>query len=306
MHTIKQKHLYSDKTHTPALALSTTSRLKEYAALTKMRLSGLVLFSAVFGYLIVADVVIWSELLALCLGGFLVTGSSNGINQIIEKDLDKLMTRTQNRPIPNGRLTSVEAIWVTAIMGVAGIAILWFALNPLSGLLGALALLIYTALYTPMKRITPWAVFVGAIPGAIPPMLGAVAATGEFGLEPGILFAIQFMWQFPHFWAIAWKIDEDYSKAGFRLLPSAGGKNKSSAFQILVYTLFLIPTSLLPNLFHMAGWIYMIAALILGTWFLLLAIKLYQSCTDKAASKLMFASFFYLPILLIFYFLDKL
>ena len=249
-------NLLSEKSHTVSLGLNPLTKIKDYAAFTKFRLASLVLVSAFAGYYIVVDTIIWSELIALIFGGFLVTGSSNGINQIIEKDLDKLMDRTENRPLPMNKMTVPEGIIVVSIMGVMGIFVLWYFLNPLSGLLGALALLIYTSLYTPLKRISPWAVYVGAIPGAIPPMLGAVAGSGEFGLEPGILFAIQFVWQFPHFWAIAWKVDDDYAKAGFRLLPSKGGKDKNSALQILIYTIVLIPVALLPCFLGMAGIIY--------------------------------------------------
>jgi len=202
-----------------------------YAEFFKLRLSMLVVFSAVLGFFIAAGSDFsWSLLLFLVVGGFLVTGSSNGFNQIIEKDLDILMERTKGRPLPTGRMNALEGYIVASISGAAGIAILWYGLNPLSGILGALALFIYVMLYTPMKRISPFAVFVGAFPGAIPPMLGWVAFNGSFGLEAGILFAIQFIWQFPHFWAIAWKADEDYSRAGFKLLPSAGGKKSNVSF----------------------------------------------------------------------------
>lgn len=297
--------MLSEKPHTASISISLLTKLKDYAAFTKLRLATLVLVSAITGYFIAADTLVWGELIALIIGGFLVTGSSNGINQIIERDLDKLMTRTQDRPLPTHKMTVIEAVVLVTILGAVGIFTLGYFLNPLSGLLGALALLLYTAIYTPLKRITPWAVFVGAFPGAIPPMLGAVAVTGEFGLEPGILFAIQFVWQFPHFWAIAWKVDDDYAKAGFRLLPSKGGKDLASAFQILVYTVFLIPVSLLPVFFGMAGTIYGAVSIISGTWFLFLAIKLFRSCEDKDATKLMFGSFFYLPIVLIAYVIDK-
>jgi protoheme IX farnesyltransferase len=241
----------------------------------------------------------WSKMFLLILGGFLVTGSSNGFNQIIEKNLDKLMLRTQNRPLPKDRMGFNESFIFAFIMGVAGITILWVYMNPMSGILGFSALILYTVIYTPLKRITPFAVFVGAFPGAIPPLLGFVAASSGFGSispEAWILFAVQFMWQFPHFWAIAWVLDDDYKKAGFRMLPSLGGRNKSSAFQVLVYTFFLVPISLFPVIYGMSGIISAVIITICGALFCYQAYNLYKECTVEAARKLMFGSFFYLPI----------
>lgn len=281
------------------------ARLAEYAALGKLRLSSLVVFSAVIGYLIGASSVIWLEILALMIGGFLVTISSNSFNQIIEKDLDKLMNRTKNRPLPQQRISVNEAKWVAVITGVLGVGVLWFLLNPLSGILAVLSLFLYVMIYTPMKRIHPIAVFVGAFPGAIPPMLGWVAATGHFGLEAGLLFAVQFMWQFPHFWAIAWKADDDYRKAGFRLLPSKGGKDRTSAFLILVYSLFTIPVSLLPVLFNFSGMIAAVVLVLAGTVVVVPAVKLFREGSMKAATQVMFASFIYLPVALIVLWMDK-
>ena len=281
------------------------AKVKDYAVLAKTRLASLVVFSALIGYLLAADGISWIKIFALIIGGFLVTGSSNAINQIIEKDLDKLMARTKNRPLPDNRLSVTEATIVAGFMGVIGLFVLFYFLNPLSGWLGLLSLVLYTALYTPLKRITPFAVLVGAIPGAIPPMLGWIAETGKFGFIPGILFLIQFMWQFPHFWAIAWKLDDDYSKAGFKLLPSPGGKDKASAFQILIYTLFLIPISLFTVFYNISGYFAGIVVFLAGIWFLFKAYKVYSSCSDEQATKLMFASFIYLPIILFAYIFDK-
>jgi protoheme IX farnesyltransferase len=283
------------------------SKMTDYAQFIKLRLASLVVFSAVIGYFIgvhrLGHEANWLQLTALILGGFLVTGSSNGFNQIIERERDKLMKRTQNRPLPTGRMSLTEA-WIIAIVtGIAGIAILTIYNNLLSGILGASALLLYTVVYTPMKRFTPFAAFVGAFPGAIPPMLGCVAAADGFGsgelttiLMPAVLlFAIQFMWQFPHFWAIAWVSHEDYKKAGFHLLPSPGGRDKASAFQVVIYTIVLIPVSLAPLLFHMTGLIASSIILACGIGFLLQAFKLYRDCEISSAQKLMFGSFIYLP-----------
>jgi protoheme IX farnesyltransferase len=280
------------------------SKIRDYAQFIKLRLASLVVLSAAIGFVIGTRVgnevtFSWTKMLILILGGFLVTGSSNGFNQIIERKIDKLMDRTQNRPLPQERMGFAESFLLALIMGIIGIAVLWVYMNPMSGILGTSALLLYTVVYTPLKRITPFAVFVGAFPGAIPPLLGCVAATSGFGeitIQAWILFAGQFMWQFPHFWAIAWVLDDDYKKAGFRMLPSLSGRSKSSAFQILVYTLFLLPISLLPVLFHMSGIISAIIITLAGTYFCYQAYTLYRKCDVGSARKLMFGSFLYLPV----------
>jgi protoheme IX farnesyltransferase len=241
----------------------------------------------------------------LILGGFMVTGSSNAFNQIIEKDLDKLMSRTHKRPLPDNRMHVNEAMIFSFIMGVVGVFLLFYFINPICGILGIFALLSYTLLYTPLKKHTPFAVFVGAFPGAIPPMLGWVAATGKLDVMAFVLFSIQFIWQFPHFWAIAWVLDDDYKKAGFKMLPSLGGRNKSSAFQALVYSITLIPLSLLPFVFHVTGLISSIVIIMAGIFFMMRAIKLYQTLTIESAKALMFGSFIYLPVIQIAMFLDK-
>lgn len=274
------------------------SKIRDYATFMKFRLASLVVFSAAIGFVAASNKVDWVQMGWLLLGGFLVTGSSNGFNQIIERNIDKLMTRTQNRPLPQDRMSVSEAFILASLSGMIGIGILWHFMNPLSGILGALALVLYTAVYTPLKRVTPFAVFVGAFPGAIPPLLGCVAATSGFGEIPligWILFVGQFIWQFPHFWAIAWVLDDDYKKAGIRMLPSLGGRNKSSAFQILVYTLFLYPISLMPVMFHFSGTISALVISFCSIYFLFQAYTLYKECTIEAARKLMFGSFFYLP-----------
>jgi protoheme IX farnesyltransferase len=278
-------------------------KLTDYANFSKLRLASLVVFSAVIGYFIacrqLGAEMSWLRLVALTLGGFLVTASSNGFNQVIERDSDKLMTRTQNRPLPAGRMTVREGLILATLMGVTGVTLLFLFTNPLSGILGTLALLLYTVVYTPLKKVTPFAVFVGAFPGAIPAMLGWVAATEGFGMigAPAmLLFAIQFMWQFPHFWAIAWVQHEDYQRGGFHLLPSPGGRDKSSAFQAMIYALVLIPVSLAPIAFHQSGTIAAIIILICGVGFFYQALQLYRNCDVRSASRLMFGSFIYLPV----------
>lgn len=245
------------------------------------------------------------QLLALIVGGFLVTGASNGLNQVIERNLDVKMKRTANRPLPLGKMKVETAVILAGISGVFGTAILWFGCNPYSAFLGLFAMFSYAAIYTPLKRISSFAVFVGAIPGAIPPFLGYVAAANVFNLEAGILFAVQFIWQFPHFWAIAWVLDDDYKEGGFRLLPSAGGRDKKSAYQILIYSIFLLPVSLLPWYFGMTGSWSVIAVIAIGLAFVFMAYRLYYKCTVEAAKQLMFGSFINLPLLQLVYVLDK-
>jgi len=272
-------------------------KVKDYILLTKLRLSSLVIFSSAIGFLIAPHGVIdWFKISMLLLGGLLTTAGSNAFNQVIEKDYDKLMSRTANRPLPTGRMSVTEALLVAGICGVGGILILWYNFNVMAALLSAIALLSYAFIYTPLKRISPIAVFVGAIPGALPPLIGWVAATGSISQDAIVLFAIQFIWQFPHFWAIAWVCYDDYMKAGFKLLPSKEGRNKFSALQNIVYILVLIPISIIPMTLHMTGWISTSIVFAGGIMFLIPAIKLYRECTMKAARQLMFASFFYLPI----------
>jgi protoheme IX farnesyltransferase len=285
---------------------ASTSKVKDYVQLIKFRLSFLVVFSATATFLLGSSGEInWLKLAMLVIGGFMVTGSSNAFNQIIERDLDKLMSRTQKRPLPDNRMNINEAMIFSFIMGIAGVVLLYYFINPICAVLGLIALLSYTLVYTPLKKHTPFAVFVGAFPGAIPPMLGWVAATGRLDVIAFILFSIQFIWQFPHFWAIAWVLDDDYKKAGFKMLPSLGGRNKASAFQALVYCISLIPISLLPFFFHITGIISSIVIVIAGIFFLSKAMKLYNTLTVEDAKALMFASFIYLPVVQIAMFLDK-
>lgn len=277
--------------------------MKEYLVFTKFRLSFSVVLSALAGYLFNGGTD-WKEILLLTIGGTLVTAASNGSNQIWERDLDKLMNRTNKRPLPAGTMTIAEAYVVVIISLVVGTAML-ATINWSSAILGLAAYVSYVFMYTPLKRKTPWAVFVGAFPGAIPPMLGAIAANGQFSLVPGVLFFIQFIWQFPHFWAIAWVVFDDYKAGGFSLLPSQSGKSKNSAFFIALYSLFLIPFSLIPWLLGWTGNISMIIAIILGALFYMASTRLYQTLEPKDAKRLMFASIIYLPIIQFMYYFDR-
>lgn len=284
-------------------------KIRDYAEFMKLRLASLVVVSSSICYALAADEVDWITLLVLVIGGFLLTGSSNGFNELIEKDLDALMDRTKSRPLPNKRMSVIEGVIVASIAGIIGIGMLGYFINPLSGILGFLAILLYVAAYTPLKKLTPFAVFVGAFPGSIPPLIGCVAATegfGEITLLGWIMFAVQFVWQFPHFWAIAWRLNDDYAKAGFKLLPSPMGRDRASAFQVLVYTLSLVPISLLPTFFGISGNLSMVIAILVGIMFVWQAIQLYQKLTSEAATKLMFGSFIYLPVVQLGYLIDKL
>jgi len=251
------------------------------------------------------DQVNWGLLTIFSLAAFAITGAANIINQIIEKDLDKLMKRTQNRPLPSGRITPQEASVLAIVLFVFATFIFLYFFNLRACALVILSTILYGFVYTPLKKVGPVAVFVGAIPGAFPPMIGWIAATNQFGLEPGILFAIQFFWQFPHFWAIAWVLDDDYKKAGFRLLPSKGGKDLNTAIQMMIYTLFLLPVGWLPYELGMTGINSALVAMLFGVLFLTQTFHLMRKCTDKTALQLMFGSFAYLPIVQIAYLLDK-
>jgi protoheme IX farnesyltransferase len=281
------------------------TKLQDYAQLTKMRLATLVVFSAAMSFLMAPGTIDWSKLLMLIIGGFLVTGSANGFNQLIERDLDKMMDRTSKRPLPDGRMSNSEGFLICSIIGSIGIFILTYYMNLASGILGLLSIILYTVAYTPLKKMSPLAVFVGAFPGAIPVLLGWVAATNSLGIYGWLLFSIQFIWQFPHFWAIAWVLDDDYKKAGFNLLPS-GARDKGSAIQALIYTITLLPIGIMPFIFKMSGVVSLLVILAVTFYFIFLAIQLYKKCDVISARKLMYGSFLYLPVVQIVLVLDKL
>ena len=239
------------------------------------------------------------------LGGFFVTGSANILNQVIEIEFDKLMDRTKDRPLPTGQVSKFEALILSLFLGTIGLAIHLYLFNSLTFAFSLISLLLYAFAYTPLKRVGPIAVFVGAFPGAFPPLIGWVAASGAITPDALILFGIQFIWQFPHFWAVAWVIDDDYKKAGFKLLPSRGGKDSNTAFTIMTYTLFLIPLSLLPHFTGLTGITSAIIATVAGVLFLVQTFSLMRKCDRKSALKIMFGSFLYLPIVQIAYVLDK-
>ena len=279
---------------------------RDLATLFKVRLGFFVVLSAVLGWFMATDTMDLKTFLVLTLGGYALTGASNGFNQVIERRADAVMSRTQNRPLPSGRMTVNQALVWSTLAAVVGLASL-FSLNPLSGWLGVAAMASYVLAYTPMKKHSSLCVFVGAFPGALPPMIGYVAATGDFGIEPGTLFAVQFMWQFPHFWAIAWLAHDDYLKAGYKMLPFNAGRSGRSAQLILLYTLFCIPASMLPWALNqpMVGDVAFSVAVLAGSGFSWFALRLLATQTLEAARNLMFASFVYLPLVQIVYVLDK-
>jgi protoheme IX farnesyltransferase len=282
-------------------------KIKQYQMLLKFRLSFLVVFSGAFGYFLALDTEVnWVRFIAFVIGSFLITGSANTINQIIEKETDKLMKRTANRPLPTGRLSVSEATTFAILLALVGSVLIASFVNVFSACLSLFSLILYAFVYTPLKPKTPFAVLVGAFPGALPPLIGWVAASGSISMEAMIIFSIQFIWQFPHFWAIAWVANDDYTNAGFKLLPSEGGRNFNSAFQIMIYTMFLIPLGLLPSRFGIVGISSGIIATICGILFLFQTFYLLREGTVKSALRLMFGSFIYLPVVQIAYLIDKL
>jgi len=281
--------------------------LADFKELTKVRLAVSVVFSSIAGYFLGAYQVDIISVFLLAFGGYCMVGASNAYNQIIEKDLDILMQRTKNRPIPAGRMSSTLALTIAVLLTLLGILALYM-LNPKTALFGTISIFLYTSVYTPLKTKTPLAVFVGAIPGAIPFMLGWVAATNDFGIEPGTLFMIQFFWQFPHFWALGWLLDDDYRKGGFKMLPT-GKKDKGTALQIILYTIWMIVISIMP-VFGFTGRLQLsvlaaVVIFVLGLVMLVFAFKLYEKKSNPAARKLMLASVIYITLIQIVFVVDK-
>ncbi len=288
-------------------AVTWSIKTRAYVQLLKPRLSMLVAFSCAFGYaLATRGSVNWFILTILTLSGFLLSGASVAINQVIEKDLDAMMERTKMRPLPTQRLSVFEALIFAGLCTITSLFLLWKFTNPLTLLLSVVSMVLYCFVYTPLKRIGPIAVLIGALPGALPPLLGWIAATGSITHEAMIIFGIQFIWQFPHFWAIAWVADDDYKKAGFKLLPSGGGKDLNTAIQIMIYTMFLIPLGLLPATFGMTGLNSAIVATVCGAAFFAQTLSLMKTGSRQSALRIMFGSFLYLPIVQIAYLVDKL
>ena len=289
------------------LNIKQASLFSQTLILIKHRLSFSVVFSSVCSYLIAFDIFSLNTFLLLIIGGFLVVGSSNGFNQIIERRRDALMTRTSSRPLPSGVMTVNQALIICTFLSLLGLSML-YVINFRTAIFGLISMIIYLALYTPLKPLTPLSVFFGAIPGAIPFMLGWVAVTDRFSIETGILFMIQFFWQFPHFWAIGWVSHDDYKNAGFKMLPS-GKRDNATAFQIVFYTIWMIIVSTLPY-FSFTGklsiGIYsLILILVSGCLMLYQALKLMRYKDKQNAIRLMYASIFYLSFIQIIFVIDK-
>lgn len=282
------------------------SKVKDYFQLMKFTLTFMVVFSSVVGYLLVPGVGFdIAKVLLLFIGGILITGSANAINQIMERDTDALMKRTAKRPLPDGRMKPFEAALFAFVLGIAGLVLMACVFNKESALLSFLSIVLYGFVYTPWKKWNSLAVLVGAIPGALPPLIGWVAAAGTFSAGGWILFAIQFLWQFPHFWAIAWVAYDDYQKAGFKLLPSGQGKNRFTATQALTYTILLIPVGWLPYYFHLSGIISAVIVLGITLFFVYRAWQLYRFCDVAHARRLMFGSYIYLTVVQLALLADK-
>ena len=289
------------------IAATSMTIFDDFKALTKMRLALSVVFSSLAGYLLAAPQLNFYDLLLLAVGGYCMVGASNAFNQVLERDLDAQMERTKNRPLPTGRVHVPRALALAIFLTLVGICLLYL-LNWRTAFFGSLSIFLYVAVYTPLKTRTPLAVFVGAFPGAIPFMLGWVAYTNHFGIEPGVLFMLQFFWQFPHFWAIAWMLDEDYKKAGFKMLPT-GEKDRGTAFQIVVYSLWMLLISILPYT-HYTGALQLsdfgvVAVVLVGIVMLYFATDLMLKKTNEAARRLMFGSVFYISSVQLIYVMDK-
>lgn len=282
------------------------SKVKDYFQLIKFTLSFMVVFSSVVCYLLAPNVTFnVSSVLLLFLAGMLITGSANAINQTVEKDTDALMKRTSGRPVASGRMAISEA-WAFAILtGISGIILMWFSFNFLSAMLGLFSLILYAFIYTPLKKINSISVLVGAFPGALPCLIGWVAGSGDLSTGGWILFAIQFLWQFPHFWAIAWVAHKDYEKAGFKLLPSKGGPTKFTALQTVIYSMLMIPVGMLPFYFHISGALSMWILLACNIGMVCLSIALFIQMNVAAARRVMFGSYFYLMIVFLSLLFDK-
>lgn len=289
-------------------SLHIRNKVQDYRQLIKFSLSFMVTFSAVIGYLLAPKVAAydWTMILLLFLGGMLVTGSANAINEVAEKDTDAMMKRTASRPVAAGRMTVREALIAAVIMLAIGLFLLWHYFNALSAGISLFSWFVYAFMYTPLKKVSSVSVLVGAVPGALPCLIGWAAGNDDLSAGGWVLFALQFFWQFPHFWAIAWVAHSDYSAAGFKLMPSTEGPTRYSAIQAVLYSLVLIPVGILPYWVGMSGiisfWV-VLAANMLMIW---QCVQLYRKMERKAARRVMFGSYFYLPIVLLALLADKL
>jgi protoheme IX farnesyltransferase len=289
-------------------SLTIAGKVRDYMMLIKFSLSFMVVFSAVISYLLAPNIVVydWAMIIWLFVGGMLVTGSANAVNQVVERDTDAMMKRTAKRPVASGRMTVAEG-WAFAIITVlAGLFILAYFFNYLSAVVAAISWFIYAFMYTPLKKVSAIAVLLGAVPGALPCLIGWAAGQDDLSAGGWVLFAIQFFWQFPHFWAIAWIAHTDYSKAGFKLMPAVEGPGRYSAVQSIIYSLVLIPVGILPYLIGMSGMVSFWIVLAANIFMIWQSVRLYREMEVKAARRVMFSSYIYLPIVLLALLADKL
>ena len=283
------------------------AKVKDYMQLIKFTLSFTVVFSCVICYLLAPNVVSYDlkMIVLLFIAGMLVTGSANAINQAVEKDVDSQMKRTRSRPVADGRMSQQEAYAFALLAGITGVLMMWYFFNLSSALLSAFSLFLYAYIYTPLKKVNSVAVLVGAFPGALPCLIGWVAGQDNFGAGGWVLFGIQFLWQFPHFWAIAWVSHNDYSKVGFKLLPSEKGPTKFTAIQGIMYSVLMIPIGLLPAYFNLSGSVSMWILIACNLFMVIQSVRLYKEMNVKAARRVMFSSYIYLPIVLLALLADK-
>ena len=282
------------------------SKVKDYFQLIKFTLSFMVVFSTVVSYLLAPNVKFnLLQVLLLFIAGMLITGSANSVNQALEKDTDALMKRTAKRPVASGRMSENEAYTFAAITGIIGVGMMWYFFNFQSAMVGLFSLFLYGFIYTPLKKINSVSVLVGAIPGALPCLIGWVAATDDFSAGGWILFGIQFIWQFPHFWAIAWLAHQDYTKAGFKLLPADKGPTKFTAVQSIMYSVMMLPVGILPYVFGMSGFVSLWIVMACNLWMVYVSVMLYLKMTAASARKVMFSSYFYLMIVFLSLYADK-
>ncbi|RYG05119.1 MAG: protoheme IX farnesyltransferase [Chitinophagaceae bacterium] len=288
-------------------SFTVAGKVRDYMLLIKFSLSFMVVFSAVISYLLAPAVVVydWTMIILFFIGGLLVTGSANAVNQVVERDTDALMKRTAKRPIASGRMTPSEGWVFAAISLIVGLGILYYYFNSLSAIIAFISWILYAFLYTPLKKVSSVSVLVGAVPGALPCLIGWTAGQGDLSAGGWALFAIQFFWQFPHFWAIAWIAHNDYSNAGFKLMPSVEGPTKYSAIQSIIYSMVLVPVGVLPYLVGMTGWVSLIIVFITNLLMIWQSVRLYREMEVKAARRVMFSSYIYLPVVFFALLADK-
>ncbi len=299
------KEAVAIETYHPGNAV--TAKVKDYLQLVKPSLSIMVVFSSVVSYLLAPAVVEydWKMIALLFIGGMLVTGSANAINQVVEKDTDAMMKRTAKRPVAAGRMSSSEGWLFAVVTGIAGVVILGSCFNWLSAGIALFSLFLYAFIYTPLKKVSAVSVLVGAFPGALPCLIGWAAGNDKLTAGGWTLFALQFLWQFPHFWAIAWIAFKDYAKAGFKLLPNETGPTKYTAIQTIIYSLLLIPVGVVPYFIGMSGWVSVIIVGIANVYMVWRCIQLYRFMDTASARKIMFSSYIYLPVVLLSLLADK-